>query len=92
MRYRGLGVGKVESIKFDKAHPGQIHILVDQNVPMTRSTYATLGLGFQGVTGIAFVQLDDTGKDVTALASSPQHVAEVPIARVCSSSCRSAAT
>jgi phospholipid/cholesterol/gamma-HCH transport system substrate-binding protein len=44
---------------------------------MTHSTYATLG--FQGVTGIAFVQLDDTGTDTTALASSPQHVAEVPM-------------
>ena len=79
VRYRGLGVGKVESIRFDKSHPGQIRIriLVDQNAPMTHSTFATLG--FQGVTGIAFVQLDDTGKDTRALASSPQHVAEVPM-------------
>jgi len=79
VRYRGLGVGKVESIRFDKSHPGQIRIriLVDQNAPMTHSTFATLG--FQGVTGIAFVQLDDTGKDTRALASSPQRVAEVPM-------------
>jgi phospholipid/cholesterol/gamma-HCH transport system substrate-binding protein len=79
VRYRGLGVGKVESIRFDKAHPGQIRIriLVDKNAPMTHSTFATLG--FQGVTGIAFVQLDDTGKDTEALASSVQHVAEVPM-------------
>ncbi|WP_244847734.1 MlaD family protein [Caballeronia sp. SL2Y3] len=79
VRYRGLGVGKVESIRFDRAHPGQIRIriLVDRNAPMTHSTFATLG--FQGVTGIAFVQLDDTGKDTTALASSQQHVAEVPM-------------
>ena len=79
VRYRGLGVGKVQSIRFDKANPGQIRIriLVDQNAPMTHSTFATLG--FQGVTGIAFVQLDDTGADPTALASSPQHVAEVPM-------------
>ena len=79
VRYRGLGVGKVESIRFDKAHPGQIRIriLVDKNAPMTHSTFATLG--FQGVTGIAFVQLDDTGNDPSPLASSPQHVAEVPM-------------
>ncbi|SAK39244.1 ABC transporter substrate-binding protein [Caballeronia pedi] len=79
VRYRGLGVGKVQSISFDKSHPGQIRIriLVDKNAPMTHSTYATLG--FQGVTGIAFVQLDDTGKDTEALASSPQHIAEVPM-------------
>jgi phospholipid/cholesterol/gamma-HCH transport system substrate-binding protein len=79
VRYRGLGVGKVESIRFDKAHPGQIRIriLVDKNAPMTHSTFATLG--FQGVTGIAFVQLDDTGNDPSPVASSPQHVAEVPM-------------
>ena len=79
VRYRGLGVGKVQSIRFDKEHPGQIRIriLVDKNAPMTHSTFATLG--FQGVTGIAFVQLDDTGKDTSPLDSSPQHVAEVPM-------------
>ncbi|WP_250511978.1 MlaD family protein [Caballeronia sp. INDeC2] len=79
VRYRGLGVGKVESIRFDREHPGQIRIriLVDKNAPMTHSTFATLG--FQGVTGIAFVQLDDTGKDLSPLASSPQHIAEVPM-------------
>lgn len=79
VRYRGLGVGKVQSISFDRAHPGQIRIriLVDQNAPMTHSTFATLG--FQGVTGIAFVQLDDTGKDTSPLASSAQHIAEVPM-------------
>src|SRR6201996_8629210 len=79
VRYRGLGVGKVQSIRFDKDHPGQIRIriLVDKNAPMTHSTFATLG--FQGVTGIAFVQLDDTGKDTSPLDSSPQHVAEVPM-------------
>jgi phospholipid/cholesterol/gamma-HCH transport system substrate-binding protein len=79
VRYRGLGVGKVESIRFDRDHPGQIRIriLVDKNAPMTHSTFATLG--FQGVTGIAFVQLDDTGRDTTALASSAKEVAEVPM-------------
>ncbi|KXV15648.1 ABC transporter substrate-binding protein [Caballeronia megalochromosomata] len=79
VRYRGLGVGKVQSIRFDKDHPGQIRIriLVDKNAPMTHSTFATLG--FQGVTGIAFVQLDDSGTDTAPLASSPQDVAEVPM-------------
>ena len=44
---------------------------------MTHSTYATLG--FQGVTGIAFVQLDDTGRDTRELPSSAKDVAEVPM-------------
>src|SRR5215469_8382578 len=70
VRYRGLDVGKVQSIMFDPKHPGQIRIrvLVDQRAPMTRSTFGTLAL--QGVTGIAFVQLDDNGLDLSPLPSS----------------------
>ncbi len=79
MRYRGLDVGKVESIKFDREHPGQIliRILVDKHAPITHSTYASLG--FQGVTGIAFIQLDDTGRDMTPMPSSVKQVAQLPM-------------
>ncbi|RKP49269.1 MlaD family protein [Trinickia fusca] len=79
VRYRGLEVGKVESIRFDREHPGQIviRILVDKAAPITRSTYGSLGL--QGVTGIAFVQLDDTGSDLTPVPSSVKHVAQLPM-------------
>lgn len=79
VRYRGLDVGKVSSIKFDRTHPGQIviRILVDQHAPITRSTFGTLG--FQGVTGLAFVQLEDTGKDPSPLPSSMKNVAEIPM-------------
>jgi phospholipid/cholesterol/gamma-HCH transport system substrate-binding protein len=79
VRYRGLDVGKVQSIMFDPHHPGQIRIrvLVDQKAPMTRSTFGTLAL--QGVTGIAFVQLDDNGIDLAPLPSSEKHVAEIPL-------------
>jgi phospholipid/cholesterol/gamma-HCH transport system substrate-binding protein len=79
VRFRGLDVGKVQSLKFDKSHPGQIviRILVDTRAPITHSTFGTLAL--QGVTGIAFVQLDDTGKDQTPLASSSKDVAQLPL-------------
>ncbi|HEV3105774.1 MAG TPA: MlaD family protein [Trinickia sp.] len=79
VRYRGLAVGKVQSIRFDQAHPGQIviRILVDKRAPVTRSTYGSLGL--QGVTGIAYVQLDDTGRDPTRVPSSPKHVEQLPM-------------
>ncbi|AXF06707.1 MCE family protein [Paraburkholderia graminis] len=79
VRYRGLDVGKVQSIKFDRAHPGQIviRILVDTHAPITHSTFGSLG--FQGVTGIAFIQLDDTGRDPSPLASSPKQVAQLPM-------------
>ncbi|HTH75049.1 MAG TPA: MlaD family protein [Trinickia sp.] len=79
VRYRGLAVGKVQSIRFDHAHPGTIviRILVDKNAPITRSTFGSLGL--QGVTGIAFVQLDDTGADLNPVPTSAKHVAQLPM-------------
>ena len=79
VRYRGLDVGKVQWIRFDPAHPGQIviRILVDKSAPMTRSTFGTLAL--QGVTVLAFVQLDDTGSDLAPLPSSSKHVARLEL-------------
>ncbi len=79
VRYRGLDVGKVQSINFDRAHPGEIviRILVDKDAPITRSTFGSLG--FQGVTGIAFVQLDDTGGDLSPLPTSTKAIAQIPM-------------
>ncbi|WP_027815753.1 MlaD family protein [Paraburkholderia bannensis] len=79
VRYRGIDVGKVQSIQFDAKHPGQIRIrvLIDQKAPMTRSTFGTLAL--QGVTGIAFVQLDDNNLDLSPLPTSDKQVAEIPL-------------
>lgn len=79
VRYRGLDVGKVQTIHFDPAHPGVIviRILVAADAPMTKSTYGSLS--FQGVTGLAFIQLDDTGRDPAPLHSSVQAVAQLPL-------------
>ncbi len=79
VRYRGLDVGKVQSIKFDRAHPGQIviRVLVDKQAPITHSTFGSLAL--QGVTGIAFIQLDDSGRNTAPLASSDKQVAQLPM-------------
>lgn len=79
VRYRGLDVGKVQWIRFDPSHPGQIvvRIVVDRHAPITRSTYGSLAL--QGVTGLAFVQLDDTGEDAAPMPSSPKQVAQLPM-------------
>lgn len=79
VRYRGLGVGKVQSIRFDPTHPGTIviRVLVDKHAPITRSTFASLGL--QGVTGLAFIQLDDTGTDPRPVPTSAKQVAQLPM-------------
>ncbi|MEB0137481.1 MULTISPECIES: MlaD family protein [unclassified Undibacterium] len=59
VRYKGLKVGSVTDIDFDTTVNGQIvmRLEVIPTTPITASTYATLA--YQGVTGIAFVQLDD---------------------------------
>ncbi|WP_043342827.1 MlaD family protein [Cupriavidus basilensis] len=82
VKYRGLDVGKVVSIRFDPTVPGQIivRISVNQDTPITHTTYATLG--FQGVTGIGYVQLDDTtaqegGAPSPHLATSSRSVARI---------------
>lgn len=77
VRYRGLDVGKVESISFDPLVTGQIlaHIKVKPETPVTASTFATLG--YQGVTGIAYVQLDDDGTSSTRISSSNERIARI---------------
>src|SRR5262252_4395913 len=61
VRYRGVDVGRVESIRLEPGGSGRvaIRIGVQEDTPITRSTYAQLG--YQGVTGLAFVSLDDDG-------------------------------
>ena len=61
VRYRGVDVGRVESIRLEPGGSGRVRILVGVNddTPVTRGTYAQLG--YQGVTGLAFVSLDDDG-------------------------------
>jgi len=79
VRFRGINVGKVATIGFDPKIPGNVlvHIDVDQGTPMTRSTFASLG--FMGVTGIAFVQLDDTGESAEMLPTSEEQPARIPM-------------
>ncbi|GAC1523108.1 MAG: MlaD family protein [Collimonas sp.] len=79
VRYRGLDAGKVEEIAFDPKSPGQIliKIKINPDTPMTQSTYATLG--YQGVTGIAYIQLDDDGSKPLKLPSSKQHLARIEL-------------
>ncbi len=61
VRYRGVEVGKVGSIRFDPSDPRVIlvDIGVRSGTPLTRGTYGQLAA--QGVTGLSYVQLDDDG-------------------------------
>ncbi|HVB47953.1 MAG TPA: MlaD family protein [Burkholderiales bacterium] len=79
VRFRGLDVGKVEAMRLDRTVPGQIliRIGVDASLPLTRATYARLG--FQGVTGLAFVQLDEEQSAPSAPLLKPGPGALLPL-------------
>lgn len=77
VRYRGLDVGRVQAIHFDPKVPGQIVVLlgVKPDTPITKSTYGSLA--YQGVTGLAYVQLDDDGSNPQKLESSSDDIARI---------------
>lgn len=79
VRYRGLEVGKVDNIDFNQKVAGQIliHLSIDPETPVTKTTYATLG--YQGVTGIAYVQLDDDKTGSPLLGTSKQSPSLIPL-------------
>lgn len=79
VRFKGVNVGKVVSIGLDPLVSGNvlIRIAIDSQAPMTESTFATLG--FQGVTGLAFVQLDDSGESRVTLPRGSTPPARIPM-------------
>ena len=79
VRYRGITIGKVTELAFDPKVRGNVlvRLALENNTPITRSTFATLGQ--QGVTGIAFVQLEDDEKgSKDPLTTDPRSPARIP--------------
>ena len=79
VRYKGVLVGRVISIGLDPEEQGNVllRIAVNEAAPVTRSTFAALG--FQGVTGLAFVQLDDKEQGSPALESEGGALPRIPM-------------
>ncbi len=79
VRYRGVTVGKVVDIKFDPLDPRAIlvRILVQTGTPLSEGTYAQLGS--QGVTGLAYVMLDDDGKKPGPLKGEGDQLARIEV-------------
>ena len=79
VRYKGVVVGRVTAIALDEHTRGNVlvRIAVNDSAPITSSTFASLG--FQGVTGLAFVQLDDGGESSQPLATTLSHPGRIPM-------------
>lgn len=79
VRFRGVPVGKVESIGFDEKVKGNVLILVsiDRAAPVTQSTFAAVAS--QGVTGLGFIQLDDNGESTQRLTPNDDDPPRIPL-------------
>ncbi|MCX7150072.1 MAG: MlaD family protein [Rhodocyclales bacterium] len=68
VRYRGIRAGKVVAIAPDDADPRVIlvRVNIDNRFRLTRGS--TARLGYQGVTGLAYVQIEDDGSSSESLA------------------------
>lgn len=77
--YRGVQAGKVADISFDPKDSRNIivRIEVDKGLPITHGTFARLRV--QGLTGLAQVELGDSGENPQTLPTSPDHPAIIPL-------------
>ena len=79
VRFRGVPVGKVELIGFDSLVKGNvlIRVSIDRGAPVTKSVFATVAS--QGVTGLGFIQLDDTGASNERLVATGEDLPRIPL-------------
>jgi phospholipid/cholesterol/gamma-HCH transport system substrate-binding protein len=79
VRFRGVEIGKVEDISIDPRDSKNIliRVVLDESVPITQGTFAQLG--YQGLTGIAYVVLDDDGSNPTPLTPSAGELARIEV-------------
>jgi phospholipid/cholesterol/gamma-HCH transport system substrate-binding protein len=79
VRYRGMSVGRVTAIGLDAKDPRRIlvDIEVDTGIPITKGTYAQLGM--EGITGIAYVHLQDNYKDMALAEKAASGFVELPL-------------
>ena len=79
VRFRGVPVGKVELIGFDAKVKGNvlIRVSIDRGAPVTKSTFATVAS--QGVTGLGFILLDDSGGSAERLVPNDNDPPRIPL-------------
>ena len=79
VNFRGIPVGKVEFIGFDSKIKGNVlvRVSIDRAAPVTQSVFATVAS--QGVTGLGFIQLDDTGESKVRLVANDDNPPRIPL-------------
>jgi phospholipid/cholesterol/gamma-HCH transport system substrate-binding protein len=77
VRYRGVQVGQVESIRLDPSNPDRVEVVlnIERGTPIRRDTIATLST--QGLTGVAAVEL--SGGDRHSLPLEKESEQELPV-------------
>lgn len=79
VRFRGVEIGKVDDISLDWRDSKIIlvRVLLDNSVPITHGTFAQLG--YQGLTGIAYVVLDDDGSNPAPLQTAAGEIPRIEV-------------
>jgi phospholipid/cholesterol/gamma-HCH transport system substrate-binding protein len=79
VRLRGVEIGKVDKIEFDRKDPRTIliDVDVDRSATLTQGTFGQLN--YQGVTGLSFVELDDDGSNPQPLATSTEQPGQIEL-------------
>ena len=70
VKYNGVEVGKVRSIRLDPANPELVHLIfaIERGTPIKVDTFAVLKT--QGLTGIAYVELGGGSRDAAPLVAT----------------------
>ena len=78
VKYNGVDVGKVRTIQLDPVNPEHVRLVfaIERGTPINQDTLAVLKT--QGLTGIAYVELEGGGRDSAPLrASVPDQYPEI---------------
>ena len=72
VKYKGVDVGSVREIAIDIQDPERVRVVleIERGVPLKEDTFAVLSV--QGLTGIAFVELDLRSRDAPLIAPDPK--------------------
>ena len=71
VRYIGIKVGEVESVRINRADPSKarVRIRIDANAPVKKDSKATIELA--GITGVTFVQISAGSDDANLIKRRP---------------------